>query len=239
MVQIYSELGFDYIEPSVASVLKDEEFDLLGKLTQQFNLKPEVFNRFLPGSLQIVGPNVDQTAINKYLKIVLPRIEELGGEIVVFGSGVARKIPEGFSREIAEKQLIFFLETAAEIAGDKIRIVIEPLYKKQTNLLNLVSETRDLCNKVSWQVGLLSDLFHMTQADEPLGNLLPVSQLEHNHLPLPEEIYSIADYLQILKSEGYRKRVSIEDNGGVLSRTSPDKHREVFAEALAFVRSLI
>ena len=237
-VQIYSELGFDYIEPPVVSVVEDESYDLLGKNTEQFNLKPEVFNCFLPGSLPIVGPDVDQPAICKYLNHVLPRIESLGGKIVVFGSGKARKIPQGFPQETAEKQLFIFLDMVAEAAGDKVRIVIEPLCQKQSNLLNQVAETRDVCKKIGWRVGLLADLFHMAQEEEPLGNLVPVSQLGHIHLPFPEEPFSTADFLHILKSRGYKKRVSLEDNGGVLGRTPSEKHKEVLAQALACIRSL-
>ena len=236
-VQILSELGFEYIEPPVAAVA-DEEFSRLARATEKYDLKPEVFNCFLPASLPVVGPDVNQVAICKYLNKVLPRIESLGGEVVVFGSGKARKIPQGFSRETATNQLMIFLEMAVEAAGDRIRIVIEPLHQKQTNLLNQVAETRKICEKMGWRVGILADLFHMTMEAEPIANLIPVSQLGHTHVPLPEETFALDSFLDVLKSRRYGKRVSLEDNSGLLARTPIEDHRRVLENALEYIKGL-
>lgn len=238
-VQLYSNLGFDYIEPSVISVIEDENYDLLLKKVEKFSLKAEVFNCFMPSSLPIVGPNVDYQAIDKYLTHIFPRIRGVGGEIVVFGSGKARKIPQDFCRKDAGKQILIFLEMAMEKADDKIQIVIEPLNKNQTNFLNFVAETRELCEKLDWRVGLLADLFHMVLEKEPLEKLMPVFQLGHIHIPMPEAAFPVINFLQILKSGGYQNRISLEDNGGLLGRIPLGKQYEVFLETLAYIKSLI
>jgi sugar phosphate isomerase/epimerase len=234
-VELFSRLGFDYIEPPVVAVAEAEDYSRLAKSTEKYDLKPEVFNCFLPASLPVVGPDVDQPAICKYLNKVLPRIESLGGRIVVFGSGKARNNPKGFPVETAKGQLLIFLDMAAEAAGDRVRIVIEPLNQKQTNLLNQVAETRKICQKMGWRVGLLADLFHMARENEPLENLFPVWQLSHVHVPLPEKSFALDSFLGLLKARGYTRRVSLEDNGG-LARTQ-DRER-VLEQALEYVRSI-
>ena len=237
--QIYSELGFDYFEPPVYEEIDDQKFSILTKNIEQFNLKPEVFNCFLPASLPIVGPNVEQANIYKYLNKVLPRIKSLGGKIVVLGSGKARNIPHDYLLKTAKRQFLNFLDMATEVAGDKVKIVIEPLCKKQTNLLNYVTETREVCQNVDWIVGLLADLYHMTEGNEPIANLEPVFQLAHIHIPFPEDTYPIDEFIHILKAGGYKMRVTLEDNGKVLSKVPDEEHKIVLAKGLDYIRSLI
>ena len=237
-VELYAELGFDYIEPPVQQVFDDDGFSLLQKNTSRFNLQAEAFNCLLPGSLPVVGPDVQIEAVGDYLRKAFLRIESLGGEIVVFGSGRARCIPPGFPAETAQRQLFTFLNLAAEAAGDRIKVVIEPLCGKQTNLLNLVSQARELCDKLNWRVGLLADLYHLTQETEPWTDLLPAFELNHIHVPFPEKDYQTADFIRVLTANGYRKRVSLEDNGKLLNRTPETEKRSVLEAGLALLRKV-
>jgi sugar phosphate isomerase/epimerase len=238
-IQIYEQIGFDYLELPVVSIESDEKFFNANQVLEQVSIKPEVFNCFLPSTLQIIGPNVDSSGIRKYLKKVIPRVGKMGGEIIVFGSGSVRRIPEGFSTTIAKNQLLDFLNMVIEIAEDQIKIVIEPLNKAQTNCLNYVSEARKICESTSWQIGLMADLFHMAHGNESLGNLAPVSQLDHVHIPFPEERFPLAEFFEILISGGYKKRVSLEDNGQLLASVEQGRLAEVVATSLNQVRGVV
>jgi len=131
---IIEEIDYDYIELPVDSVEPEKgrkEFLQLRKRIEQFNIKPEVFNCFIPAHLKIVGPKVDFITLCKYVRIVLERVAILGGEIVVFGSGSAREIPKEFYWEHAIRQLKDFLQMLSEEAQrNNLLIAIEPLKKR-------------------------------------------------------------------------------------------------------------
>ena len=238
-VHLYAELGFDYIEPAVEQVIDDNSFQQLVEQTSKYGLKAEAFNCLLPASLPVVGPDVDLEAVRKYLEKAFPRIASLGGEIVVFGSGRARKIPPEYPQAAAEKQILDFLELAAEVAdANKLKVVIEPLNKKQTNTMNNVADARKVCAQVKWRVGLLADLFHVTAENEPFTNLEPVGELSHIHIPFPEEAFDTETFIGILKSHGYDKRISLEDNGGLRARTAPEEWGQVLADTLRYLREV-
>lgn len=70
----------------------------------------------------------------EYVEKALYRASQLGVEFIVFGSGPAKAVPEGFPMEVAWKQLVDLLrvmDTAAK--KHSITIVIESLRKQECN----------------------------------------------------------------------------------------------------------
>src|SRR3546814_2917296 len=61
-------------------------------------------NSFIPSSMKSVGPEHDQAAVLAYAEKVFQRAREAQVEVIVFGSGGSRKIPEGFSKKEAVKR---------------------------------------------------------------------------------------------------------------------------------------
>src|SRR4051812_18528150 len=106
------DAGFDYIECKVVSLLPEENGERVMALLAQHQASPipvASFNVFLPRDLKIVGPEIDSDRISHYVDTALARVHEIGAGIVVFGSGVARAIPDGFSKTEARRQLVHFL----------------------------------------------------------------------------------------------------------------------------------
>lgn len=93
--------GYNYIELPVSALLQPEQPEvgvmppLIARLAAS-RLKPETFNLLLPGDLKVVGPKTDPERQSRYLEAAFRRAKLLGGEIAVFGSGGARRIPEGW-----------------------------------------------------------------------------------------------------------------------------------------------
>src|SRR5690606_17291330 len=111
--------GFDFIECKVTSLLPEESGDVVSPILAQHKAAPvpvAAFNVLLPGTLKIVGPEVDSARIGRYLDNALARVHEIGSEIVVFGSGTARAIPNGFPAAEAREQIVAFLDQAASAA---------------------------------------------------------------------------------------------------------------------------
>ena len=91
--------------------------------------------------MKLVGSKVDYDKIKDYLLRAVDRVSQLGTEVIVFGSGGARKVPEDFSKQIAWEQLVEFLNMASRIVKPYgITIVIEPLPLRSCNIINNVQE---------------------------------------------------------------------------------------------------
>lgn len=226
-LDIIQNSGFDYIEPGVPTLradLSDAEFVPIKKRFQNASVKPDVFNLFVPADLKITGDSVDTSALMRHVETTTRRASELGGEIIVFGSGGARNIPNGFSRTRAYEQLGFFCAMAADIASQhNITIVIEPLTTIKCNLITSVAEGAELVEQVAHpNLALLADLYHMEVDLEPWANILENAlMLKHIHVPVPTmdiltikgQNFSHERFLTTLKQTGYNGRISIEDNG--------------------------
>ena len=161
--------GFDYIEITVAGDLKPEQpedkvLPALEAAVGGSSLRAEAYNVLLPGDLKVVGPAVNAARQERYLEAAFSRARALGGQVVVFGSGGARGIPEGYAVEDAHRQLQEFLTRAGDAAARHgLTVAIEPLNRGECNVINSVGEAMELARAVSHPaVGVLSDLYHVT-----------------------------------------------------------------------------
>jgi sugar phosphate isomerase/epimerase len=126
------------------------------------------FNIFIPGELKLVGPNVDEEAILAYVDEVLRRISETNTKLIIWGSGGARRLPEGWDREVAIKQFIHIAQKIAKAAKKyKIIIVLEPLNTTETNFINSVKEALHIVKEVNHpNLKLNVDIYHMLMDNE-------------------------------------------------------------------------
>ncbi|MHB0856929.1 MAG: sugar phosphate isomerase/epimerase family protein [Anaerolineae bacterium] len=236
--------GYDYIEPTVVSTLvpvEDEESysarkPALAKLTPPIR----AFNVFVPSQIQVVGEAVDWDLVDHYVATAVRRAAGLGGKLIVFGSGGARSIPEGFSRALAWGQLVRFLNICADhVAAAGITIAIEPLNRRESNIINTYLEGVQLAKDVDrGQVRVLADLYHMMMDSEPLDDITREPDwLAHVHVADSNRrypgsgSYPLARLFGILKDLRYQGGVSIECAWG-------ESFSEESGHALRFLRGL-
>lgn len=221
---ILEEAGYDYMELSVAGDLAPEtseaEWAAHRRRIEQMPLPVEAFNSFVRSG-KIVGPEADFERLRRYVDTALARAAAVGGSIIVFGSGGARQVPEGFPRSEAEHQILRFLQLCAEAsARTGVKVAIEPLHRGECNILNLVSEGAAYARKVGHPgVGVLADTFHMEREEEPLqaireaaNVLLHVHTADTNRLAPGTGHYNYQAFFQTLRTAGYDARLSIECN---------------------------
>lgn len=156
--------GYDYIECTVQSLNPELDDHEIGDTLKSFFSSPipvKVFNVFLPGDLKITGENIDHERIKRYLKNTFYRVKQVGADTIVFGSGGARTLPDGFSRVKGEEQIVQFLDTAGDFADSTgITIAIEPLYRQASNLINTLFEAVTIAKRVDrYSIGVLADFF--------------------------------------------------------------------------------
>ncbi len=221
-MQLVQDLGYDYIELGVGTVKPespDDEWEPISEEIKSYDIKPEAFNCFLPGDLRVTGPEIDKYRQERYVRNAFARIEEIGGEVVVFGSGGARKVPDGFDMAEAREQIVEFATMAGQVAGQHgITLVFEPLNKGETNVINSVAEGMEFVKAVDHPfVKVLADLYHVMEENEPLSHIRDAGEdLMHCHTADTGRLYPgsgsypTKEFMTILKEIGYQGRLSVE-----------------------------
>lgn len=221
-LELVQELGYDYIELSVTKTMGLSE-DVLrtwrGKL-EASGIRPECWNILFPKTMNLVDGSVSEEALREYLERAMAFISGFGGELVVFGSGKCRTCPPEIPFKEAWKRLVEVYRITGEI-GKKygVHVVIEPLSRKETNMVCTMAEGAMLQAQVDHDnVGLLSDYFHVCANQDKVEDITMIKAFGHIHIasgngrryPLPGDNENYADLFKALKAIGYQGRMSIE-----------------------------
>lgn len=222
-VDTVAKIGYDYVEFSLNYVasLSEEEFNALAEKMDACPIHAEAFNGMLPASVPVTGTNVNASQQHEYLEKAFSRARRLGGKVVVFGSSGARNVPEGFPIDMAWRQIVNFLRLAERHAGNyDITIAIEPLCKRESNIVNYVSEAVLLASIHQLpHIRALGDTYHMAMVSEPLSALtLAGDMLAHVHTanaigrkyPAPGDGENYEAIFEALLEGKYDARVSVE-----------------------------
>ncbi|MFW5985396.1 MAG: sugar phosphate isomerase/epimerase family protein [Halanaerobiaceae bacterium] len=223
-MSVMEEIGYDFMELSakgtVAPLEDKEVFAKHLKKIKKENLPVVAFNNFIPGDLKITGENVNPDKLKYYVETALSRVKTIGGEVVVFGSGGARRIPEGFSRDKGWEQLKNFLHMTADIAQkNDVVIALEPLNSGETNIFNTFEEGLKMVKEVNRPeaIKILADLYHVEKENEPYENVLEGKDwLAHVHVADTGRLhpgtgdYDYDKFISILKEINYQGGISIE-----------------------------
>ena len=224
VLKTLSDAGCDFFEFGVGMLCPESPkalFEEFESIIAAFSLKAKCFNSFIPANLKITGPNVDKTSLNDYVAQAAERTSQIGGEVIVFGSGGARGIPEGFSHHQARDQILEFLNSAAQHARQhKVTIAIEPLNRMETNIINSVEEAVQYADEVALpEIKVLVDFYHLMVEKEPFDNIVAAGdQIAHVHVADTDRLYpgsgqyDYQGFAQSLASAGYKGRISVECN---------------------------
>lgn len=237
-------LSWDFAELTAGTVnnLSEEAFKEFKRILKDTPLKVLAYNSFIPASIALTGPNVNRSQITSYLEKSIGRIGEAEGKIIVFGSGGARRVPEGWTQEAAKEQLLEFLTLCNQLSkAYGITIAIEPLNKRETNIIHTVQEALELSRSLNLpQVKVLADTYHMHIEKESFDILKQAKEeLAHVHVADGNRMFpraveqGVVDFqklLNILREIGYEGGVSAECNFKELEWESSD--------ALKFMKSL-
>jgi sugar phosphate isomerase/epimerase len=220
------QAGFDYFEMTVGALLKpradEAAFNAVLTQVQATGLPCPVVNVFVPADLKITGPTVNLSLLETYVTIACRRAERAGVRMIVFGSGGARRIPDGFDRPAAWRQLVAFCRMLAPIAvAHGVTIAVEPLNKNECNVLNTVGECAQLVREVGQPgIRLLVDAFHLLKDGDSIADIVANGDiLVHVHVATHPgrlapgmEVCDLGPFFSALVRSGYDGRISIESN---------------------------
>ena len=158
--------GFDYVEVGVRNFarLDDAKWTEYQAKHKAVGIPTPVANNFIPSELKVVGPEVDKAKQDEYVAKAFDRAKVLGIKTIVFGSGGARKVPDGFSQDEAWKQLVEFAKRIAPQAKKRgIVVAVEPLQKGETNTINTAAEGLKWVKAVNHpNFQLMVDFYHLS-----------------------------------------------------------------------------
>lgn len=233
--------GFDYVElrTSEIAALSDADYEKLAQKLKQIALPVPVTYLFIPPDIKLTGPQANRVQQMGYVQRALDRVSKLGTSTVVLGSGLARRYPEGFSKEEAFRQLVEFCKWLGPEARKRgIAIAIEPLRKEESNIINSVAEGLELVKAVhDPNIQLNVDYYHPAmEREDPIIILKAKDYVRHVHtanpqgrvFPLKWEEYNYGPFYQALRKIGYDKEISIEASTKDLQQDAP--------QAIALVR---
>lgn len=237
--ELLAAAGCAYYEPTVAGALmaeSREDFDAHLDRWSGGVLPARSANVFLPPELKVVGADVDRGRFASYVDEALRRADAVGVETVVFGSGAARNVPDGFPAEEARRQFDDALRTAAAAARPGTTICLEHLRSAETNLVNRLSEAGAIVDALGLErLALVVDAYHLQEEDEDVGVVRDVSDhVAHVHvcgparsLPSEADHDRLVSLFEILAEIGYSGRCSIECTWDDIDAQAPSAIRAV------------
>jgi len=219
-LEYIKNLGYDYAELELRAVSKmsDEELEAACADTARLGIFAETFNLFCSSSLYLTH-DLDLASIEAYAKAAFSRAARLGGEIIVIGSGGARRVPEGYSSESARENFLRVINLVSDIAAaHRLKIAIEPLNRNECNFVNTLAEAAQICEAIGREnVGCLADLYHIYKNGEDMADICRYGEhIIHTHIAKRDDSRSVpsrldfADFNSALDGIGYSGRMSLE-----------------------------
>lgn len=190
-VKLAKQAGFDYIETNFQNISKSEDpdFEAFKTALKANVIRCESANCFIPGDLPIIGTDFAREEMKSFIENGMRRGSEVGLKKVVFGSGGARRLPNGYDYADGVRELAAFLRDVVSPIGEKygITIVIEPLRRNECNIIHTLDEGSMLAAFVNkGNIACLADLYHMWGIGDDYENIRRLKgYIRHAHLANP------------------------------------------------------
>lgn len=215
--------GADHVEPTIADNLAVRTGDdgRWALHDAYGGARCSSFAILVPGDLALL--TAAPATVRAYFDAVLPIVHSVAepGAKIVFGSGTARRAPDGMGDDEARRRFAAVVRSARDVAAEHdLRIVLEPLSRSETNLLHSFAEAVAFLDDADLSdVDVVADLFHLRNEGESLDVLREHGdRIGHVHLsdrgrrPLGAEGGDDAwrSFLDAVDEGGYRGTVSLE-----------------------------
>ena len=220
--------GAEYLVDRVADFLmpaaSDADFETQRERAAAAPIPVRGCNVFLSGpALRCIGPDVDRPRILAYAETAFRRFQSLGGQFICFGSGGARRIPEGWTKAQADEQFIALLTALAPLAERYgLVIPVEQLRSQECNYLTRLSEVVTVVKAVNHpRIRVLADLYHMGvmgDGPEEMGATAPYLAMVEIAEKVGRMVPGVAGddfrpYFKAIRANGYSGPITIEGNG--------------------------
>jgi sugar phosphate isomerase/epimerase len=170
--------GAEFLTLGVSEILvpdkPDAEFEKKKAELASIGLPALACNSFIrPAHLRCVGPEANHDMVLDWAETTFRRLNQIGGKFIVFGSGRARTIPDGWTKEKADQQFVALLKRMGPLAkAHGITVTVEQLRAEECNYINRIGEAAALIRATGHpNIRLLADLFHMVSMGDTPADL--------------------------------------------------------------------
>ena len=217
--------GYHYLSESIAKCfspknVSDQQFLEKLQVIKKLKTKLVACNLFIPGELKLVGPDVNEASILSFVEVVFQRSRSAGLKLIIWGSGGARRVPDGFDPAKAKEQFIAIARTVSALAKKyDIVLALESINHTETNFINTLEEAYETVRKVDHpNFRLSADIYHMLKENEPpaviekTGAYLVHCEIaeKENRTPPGTKGDDFRGYLKALKKIHYKGKIVIE-----------------------------
>lgn len=246
LIERLPALGYDYAEIGSRVLLpfdSDGEFAPVRDRLRATGVPIEALSGFVPGSVKVVGPEVDWAGVRRYLETTIGRAAEVGVRVINWGSAESRRVPPGWPTSRAWEQLERAAGLVAELAARAdVTVVVEAVNPRETNILYYLTDALQLVETIDQpSLKLIVDWYHCVKQNEPVEHVARVAPaIAHAHtsdderrFPSLEGGWDQRPFLQALHAAGYDDRLSFE----VRNRYG-EAYPDVARESVARMRAL-
>ena len=218
---LVKDIGYDYLEVPTAGFGLEDDASLVAakKAVENTPIPLPVFNWFYPQDFRTVGEHVDAPRIKSYLRRAAELMHHAGAKAAVLGSAWSRNVPEGYSREVAKKQIIESYGWVADaFKGSGVTVGIEAQNRKEANIITTVAEAVEYAKAVNRpEIKIMADFYHMDEEKEPLSDvkkyadwIVHIQLADTGRLNPGTGSYDYEAFFRNLREGGYTGTVSVE-----------------------------
>jgi len=219
--------GYDCAELHVREIMAFDDARFRKALAElrSCGIPAEVFDNPIPLESRIVDASFDLDYYRDFLSKAADRSAEMGARYFVFGNGKARSLPtEGDITGAREKFDEFFNMLLDITAQHNITVLIEPLGRKLSNIVNNLPEAVDFIKKYGrTNLKTFVDYRYMVELGRPLDDIEryepfirhvhidnPLTAFPERLVPRLDDGFDYEPFLDELKKIAYKEIVSIE-----------------------------
>ena len=216
-------VGYDYVETQLTNLLAlpAEKYEGFKRRLAEAGVPCRAGMMIFPYGMPLVSDERDLRAIEEHAGRVMPIAQDMGCELLVFGHGGTRRVPEGMTREATRRRLLDVLELLDKMTAARgIRLAIEPLCAQDTDFINSLPEALDIARASVPNTGAVFDLYHAAaEGQTPADLALAGDRLFHLHIANPNGriVPAEADdggcyraFAEAVRQCGYDGRMSVE-----------------------------
>lgn len=217
--------GFGYLVESISKCISprsvsEEQFQ--NNLTAFKQLKTNLYavNIFMPGDMKVVGEDVKEEVILSYVEEVFKRCRAANVNLVIWGSGGARRVPDNFDRSRARQQFVSIAKKISAVAKHyNIVLALENLNSTETNFITTLQEAFDMVKEVNHpNFRLCADIYHMLKEGEKPGVIVRTKKYlvhcdiaeKEGRTPPGTKGEDFTPYLKALKEINYTGKIIME-----------------------------
>lgn len=157
---------FEFVELPAMTIgqISEEKFEQLKNGLNVNGLNCDYVTNLFPEDISLIGDDSNTKKIENYLNGLIPRLEHISCKGIVFGSGYARRLPDGVNSTYGDycMQKLIVDILLPKLEKGRMKILIEPLHPDLCNYLNAIDHAVKLCKMCdSPYVGIVADSYNL------------------------------------------------------------------------------